>query len=88
MTASGQRLNVTDRTIPLQLALTTTWGKAKLPPISYAIMPGTDGVVLLGLPTLRDLGLDPYTPVSYTHLRAHETDSYLVCRLLLEKKKK
>src|SRR5680860_1779240 len=26
-------------------------------------------------------------PVSYTHLRAHETDSYLVCRLLLEKKK-
>ena len=33
--------------------------------------------------------LDPVKrPVSYTHLRAHETDSYLVCRLLLEKKKK
>ena len=29
-----------------------------------------------------------HAPVSYTHLRAHETDSYLVCRLLLEKKKK
>ena len=28
------------------------------------------------------------TPVSYTHLRAHETLRYLVCRLLLEKKKK
>src|SRR5680860_1438807 len=27
-----------------------------------------------------------YSSVSYTHLRAHETDSYLVCRLLLEKK--
>src|SRR5664279_2898155 len=27
-----------------------------------------------------------YQAVSYTHLRAHETDSYLVCRLLLEKK--
>ena len=26
--------------------------------------------------------------VSYTHLRAHETDQYIVCRLLLEKKKK
>src|SRR5664279_4448498 len=26
--------------------------------------------------------------VSYTHLRAHETDSYLVCRLMLEKKNK
>src|SRR5665647_2184143 len=30
---------------------------------------------------------DFFVPVSYTHLRAHETDSYLVCRLLLEKKK-
>ena len=26
--------------------------------------------------------------VSYTHLRAHETSAHLVCRLLLEKKKK
>src|SRR5674476_1627064 len=29
-----------------------------------------------------------YIPVSYTHLRAHETGRNLVCRLLLEKKKK
>src|SRR5665648_1126707 len=27
-------------------------------------------------------------PVSYTHLRAHETRHDIVCRLLLEKKKK
>ena len=27
------------------------------------------------------------TPSSYTHLRTHETDSYLVFRLLLERKK-
>src|SRR5678815_4267943 len=26
-----------------------------------------------------------YIPVSYTHLRAHETPEHLVCRLLLEK---
>src|SRR5664279_3587634 len=26
---------------------------------------------------------NPLDAVSYTHLRAHETDSYLVCRLLL-----
>eukprot|EP00826_Nyctotherus_ovalis_P002504 TRINITY_DN104_c0_g1_i6.p1 TRINITY_DN104_c0_g1~~TRINITY_DN104_c0_g1_i6.p1 ORF type:complete len:247 (-),score=73.97 TRINITY_DN104_c0_g1_i6:17-757(-) len=33
--------------------------------------------------------LAPYLgPVSYTHLRAHETRHDLVCRLLLEKKKK
>eukprot|EP00658_Telonema_sp_P-2_P011443 TRINITY_DN14364_c0_g2_i1.p1 TRINITY_DN14364_c0_g2~~TRINITY_DN14364_c0_g2_i1.p1 ORF type:complete len:270 (-),score=79.56 TRINITY_DN14364_c0_g2_i1:101-910(-) len=29
-----------------------------------------------------------FKPVSYTHLRAHETPEHLVCRLLLEKKKK
>ena len=28
----------------------------------------------------------PTLPVSYTHLRAHETPEHLVCRLLLEKK--
>ena len=32
--------------------------------------------------------LKQHTPVSYTHLRAHETVLDLVCRLLLEKKKK
>ena len=30
---------------------------------------------------------DVINPVSYTHLRAHETVLDLVCRLLLEKKK-
>ena len=32
-------------------------------------------------------GVDLNNPVSYTHLRAHETVLDLVCRLLLEKKK-
>eukprot|EP00658_Telonema_sp_P-2_P008916 TRINITY_DN13377_c0_g1_i1.p1 TRINITY_DN13377_c0_g1~~TRINITY_DN13377_c0_g1_i1.p1 ORF type:complete len:146 (-),score=20.64 TRINITY_DN13377_c0_g1_i1:33-470(-) len=45
-----------------------------------------DGVDLLGLLGSGDLsGSDA---VSYTHLRAHETPEHLVCRLLLEKKKK
>ena len=29
-----------------------------------------------------------FSAVSYTHLRAHETPEHLVCRLLLEKKKR
>src|SRR5665647_192207 len=37
------------------------------------------------LPALKRSGIDfhvrVHDPVSYTHLRAHETDSYLVCRL-------
>ena len=40
--------------------------------------------------TATNLGAGTYTvtAVSYTHLRAHETGRNLVCRLLLEKKKK
>eukprot|EP00656_Telonema_subtile_P021891 TRINITY_DN22934_c0_g1_i1.p1 TRINITY_DN22934_c0_g1~~TRINITY_DN22934_c0_g1_i1.p1 ORF type:complete len:136 (+),score=1.16 TRINITY_DN22934_c0_g1_i1:113-520(+) len=34
------------------------------------------------------LSVEWYNSVSYTHLRAHETVLDLVCRLLLEKKKK
>src|SRR5665811_2094614 len=41
------------------------------------------GVAASGFPPLRKI-----PPVSYTHLRAHETVLDLVCRLLLEKKKK
>ncbi|WP_324186078.1 NAD(P)H-hydrate epimerase, partial [Campylobacter coli] len=41
-----------------------------------------------GLVALRNLKhAKAYKPVSYTHLRAHETPEHLVCRLLLEKKK-
>ena len=58
--ASGQKVSVTERTISLQLALVTPWGPASLPPISFAIMPGSDGVLLLGLPTPKDLRVDPY----------------------------
>ena len=35
-----------------------------------------------------EVKLQVWNPVSYTHLRAHETVLDLVCRLLLEKKKK
>ena len=53
----------------------------------------TQNYVQILTKALREKGMYPdildhnYEPVSYTHLRAHETDSYLVCRLLLEKKK-
>src|SRR5678809_1413012 len=34
--------------------------------------------------TMEGRGRTPFEPVSYTHLRAHETGRNLVCRLLLE----
>ena len=37
--------------------------------------------------TLASGAMAGFMPVSYTHLRAHETVLDLVCRLLLEKKK-
>src|SRR5665648_1176606 len=42
---------------------------------------------ITGILTKNTADKSPY-PVSYTHLRAHETRHDLVCRLLLEKKKK
>src|SRR5680860_638733 len=49
-----------------------------------AVKPVTGGLNAIDFdPRLVEEGMEP---VSYTHLRAHETDSYLVCRLLLEKK--
>ena len=45
-------------------------------------------VIVLAVGTEADINeLDDYEAVSYTHLRAHETELHLVCRLLLEKKK-
>ena len=58
------------------------------PQLRHAVGPGvythafTLDAPVAGARYLLDLG-----PVSYTHLRAHETVLDLVCRLLLEKKK-
>ena len=47
----------------------------------------TDAGKLFGVFEIRN-AVETVLPVSYTHLRAHETGRNLVCRLLLEKKKK
>ena len=57
---------------------------------SFAVLWGLKGLIQQqGFRTCSSLAsLDTVlTPVSYTHLRAHETVLDLVCRLLLEKKK-
>src|SRR5450756_1465044 len=50
--------------------------------LTYALTLPTSAVIT-GIDSM-----DVLEPVSYTHLRAHETRHELVCRLLLEKKKK
>eukprot|EP00658_Telonema_sp_P-2_P070545 TRINITY_DN60012_c0_g1_i1.p1 TRINITY_DN60012_c0_g1~~TRINITY_DN60012_c0_g1_i1.p1 ORF type:complete len:461 (-),score=77.19 TRINITY_DN60012_c0_g1_i1:6-1388(-) len=57
------------------------------------VRPTSSSLIYIGDPAgnkLEQLARIPacIRPVSYTHLRAHETPEHLVCRLLLEKKKK
>src|SRR5665647_3421805 len=47
------------------------------PPSATATRPGP-----VDAPSGKSVIRSPVMAVSYTHLRAHETDSYLVCRLL------
>ena len=48
----------------------------------------SDALIMHPGPMNRGIEIDTrLAAVSYTHLRAHETLRYLVCRLLLEKKK-
>ena len=68
-------------------------GNMNVPQASVAAL--IAGVDLLLVCKKLDLALEVYEEivrsvesVSYTHLRAHETVLDLVCRLLLEKKKK
>ena len=67
-------------------------------PVDYSIECAGDGFNLQAMDGLTGSELrllkrpsvavpDSTGPVSYTHLRAHETVLDLVCRLLLEKKK-
>ena len=56
-----------------------------IPPSSRLQMP--DGTTLTVDMENRPCHLPAPVTVSYTHLRAHETEADLVCRLLLEKKK-
>ena len=62
----------------------------RLPSLSLADLENPlDGVEAseAGSVELNNANSGYYIPVSYTHLRAHETGRNLVCRLLLEKKK-
>src|SRR5450756_2644800 len=55
-------------------------------PLAYSLKEARDLVELAA--RRQRLLMVGFNPVSYTHLRAHETRHDLVCRLLLEKKKK
>src|SRR5665647_2782858 len=81
-----------EKTVIASLVLVDVWQWT--PMITLIVLAGLAGLSEEPVEAARvdgasDLQILRYVtiPVSYTHLRAHETDSYLVCRLLLEKKK-
>ena len=73
------RRRVLSAITPLNQSVTVPLNEA-LGRVSAEAVLATDPV-----PGFRASIMDGYAPVSYTHLRAHETRFYLVCRLLLEK---
>ena len=44
----------------IEVSLRTPWGAVNVPPITFAIMPGSHDVVLFGMATMKALGLDLY----------------------------
>ena len=53
-------VTVTHRTVPIEVSVRTPWGAVKVPPITLAVMPGSDDVVLFGVATMKSLSLDLY----------------------------
>ena len=60
-TATGANVTVAHKTVPIEVSLRTPWGAVKVPPITFAVMPGSDDVVLVGMATMKALGLALYT---------------------------
>src|SRR5665811_1391759 len=73
--------------ISLSIGLPAVWSFKILTKTS-SIFSTVSMIFFLPPPGFRILFSGVSVPVSYTHLRAHETVLDLVCRLLLEKKKK
>ena len=67
------------------LAAARLFDGINFPQENMAVLIEADKIAQVG--TLAELSGICANPVSYTHLRAHETVLDLVCRLLLEKKK-
>ena len=59
-TATGATVSVTHKTVPIEVSVRTPWGAVNVPPITFAVMPGSDDVGLFGMATMKALGLDLY----------------------------
>ena len=58
--AEGKLVLVKQKSCPVRTALHTMWGPVVMDPVSYAVLPGTENVVILRSPTLAALGINVY----------------------------
>ena len=66
--ATGVPVTVSHKTVPIAVSVRTPWGAVELPPITFAVMPGNDDVVLIDMATMKELGVDVY-PLALEKLR-------------------
>ena len=86
--ADGRVLVVQERTCPVRISLHTSWGLITMEPFSVAVMPSEDDVVMLGNPTLKQLGLDVYDSLGAraperAALTGVDTAAYRQCRRVI-----
>ena len=79
--ADDRVLAVEQNTCPMQIALHASWGLVTLDPVTFAVMPGGDDVVILGNPTVQLLGIDDYDSLG---ARAREHRGVWPLRVFLE----
>ena len=53
-------MTITHETMPIEVSLRTPCGAGKVSTITFAVISGSDDVVLFGVATMKALGLDLY----------------------------
>lgn len=59
-TATCTTVTVTRETVPIAVGVRFQWGAVGLPPITFAIMSSRNNLVLLGMATIKELGIVLY----------------------------
>ena len=59
-TTDGKLMQVKQKLCPVKAALHTMWGPVVMDPVSYAVLPGKEDVVIVGSLPLAVLGINVY----------------------------
>ena len=60
LTATGLPAEITHKTVPIAVNLRTPWGAVEVPPITFAVRPSNNNMVVFGRATMKELGIDLY----------------------------